>query len=196
MIDDGRFSTAPLRSEFQWQVGRRTRPFLAYDMGSAAIRDPSGGLLQFLWTAEYRDGAVWLGRDGVEQVKLFDYPNLNSLSLTFDLAMNPAVAVDNGDKPQLWYYDSAAQGHVFFDVPGRTPFICLDERRPELTEFSDIILTYMRGDKVYQRMQRDRYTIEYDHQPTMPPGKGLTDKCRITAFSATRGNRMQWRIKP
>lgn len=193
MIDDGRFSTTPQRGEYQFKIGSRIRPHLAYDMGGPAIQNPEGGLLQFLWTAEYRDGAVWLSREGVEPVKLFDRPGIEVISLTFDAAMNPCIAFSTETTAHLWYYDSVATEHVFMDINGRTPFVALDERRPELSPYADVILTYLRGDKVYQRAQRDRYTIEYDHQPA---GIVLSNTSRITAFAITKGSRMQWRVRP
>lgn len=193
MINDGKFSNKPLRQEFVHPVARRIHPLTAFALGHAELNDPAGPPT-FMWYGEFRDGAVWVKReDRDEQQKLFDRPALTMMSLSFDLAMVPVVSFEDDTGSWLWWYDSVAEDHVFTKIDGRSPFVAMDDRRIEQTGIADVILTYLRVDKVYQRIQRDRYTIEYAEQP---PGITLTEKCRITAFAMNKGNRMQWRIRP
>ncbi|QEG09764.1 tail fiber [Stenotrophomonas phage Ponderosa] len=194
MIENGKFSAAPLRAGFVHPVARRIHPLTAYAFGHERLRDPSGPPT-FLWFGEFRDGAVWCKRDGTddEPTHLFDRPGITMISMAFDLAMMPVVSFEDEQGSWIWWYDSIAEAYSTTKVDGRSPFVAMDDRRVEQTALADVILTYLRGDKVYQRIQRDRYTIEYTEQP---PGVVLTDKCRITAFAMNTGNRMQWRIRP
>ncbi|WWO60264.1 hypothetical protein [Xanthomonas phage SB3] len=193
MINNGEFSRAPLRQGFVHPIARRTRPLTAYALGHAQLNDPAGPST-YSWFCEYADGAVWVSLEGSEErEKLFDREGITLVSFSFDLAMVPVVSFVDASGSWLWWYDSIAEKHVFTAIDGRTPFVAMDDRRLEQSAIADVILTYLRGDKVYQRIQRDRYTIEYAEQPLGVP---ITATSSITGFAMHTGNRMQWRIKP
>lgn len=93
---------------------------------------------------------------------LFSLSACKKLSGTFDQNGRPLVFFDTGTELRLWWYDPVlgSTTTTVFGV-GNYPFSTFDIKYGVDTEYSDVLLFYMRSGAIYYRMQRDRYSIEY-----------------------------------
>lgn len=163
MIPGNAISPTPRPAPFIEPQNDPSTPLVDVEMGSLALNDPTGGLLQKLWTA-YMDGdSVMLKADGVAPVALFVRSGITLLSLAFDQNMRPFIAFVDGAGAHYWWFDPAAGDVVIADLPAGTqyPRCTLDDKRPEQVSDSDIILSYIRAGNLYYCQQRDRFGTEY-----------------------------------
>lgn len=117
------------------------------------------------WLFEAVDGevraSIWNLNEWVFVKVLFnDY--VAEISGTFDQNGRPQVFFNTGSELCLWWYDPVAGANrtTAFGV-GSNPFCTFDLKYGVDTEFSDVLLFYLREGAIYYRQQRDRYTIEY-----------------------------------
>lgn len=190
MMPGDRLSPEPLKADWLYPPRDHTVPNQDTEMGGIALRDASQGVRVQMWSAYYRDGAVWLSAEGIPESKLFEREGIVEVALAFDLLMNPFVAFRDGGGCAYWFFDSIAGGQVFSDyLPAGTtsPRATLDDGRDLTSNTTDIVLSYLRDRALYKREQRDRYTIETK----------LADNAgeSILNMGMSRGGRLQWRIK-
>lgn len=154
-----------------------------------AIQDASLGLLYQVWTAERRDGVVYLSAPNTPQFPLLVGAGITEISFTFDQNMRPALAyVEDGVAKMRWYDTSVEDDVVtILGTDVITPRVALDDKRQQQLAISDIILMYVRGDAIYHRLQRDRYAIEYLTQPS-GGAKGLVK------IGMMRNMRFGWQV--
>lgn len=139
----------------------------SYERGGVAISNPSQGLDLLDWRAE------WV--ESTEEVRVFSLPSgtpttlftvsgLSELSLSFDQNMRPVVAYVASSQAFLYWYDPTIPAFtttaLATDV--KSPILTLDDKRRTGTieNRNDALLFYIRGNAVYYRQQRDRYTVE------------------------------------
>lgn len=136
----------------------------AWEMGGVALNDPSHGLLVKVWHAYADASGVWLEADGVPAFLFYPAAGITEIDLAFDQNMNPFLAFMQGGVPKIYWYDGTIPGYQLTTLPaGSHDLRCtLDEKRQFLADISDVLLFYVRGTKLYQRIQRDRYAVEYD----------------------------------
>ena len=81
--------------------------------------------------------------------------------------MHPVVSFVDGSGAWYWWYSPLAQDVEFvaMDQGVTSPRVCIDDRRPEFTGSSDVVLGYILNDRLKYRLQRDRYGVEYDVAP-------------------------------
>lgn len=85
------------------------------------------------------------------------------ISLAFDQNMRYILAWQMpGGQVFLYWYDSAIEDYALTSWFGRTPRLTLDDKRPEASGWSDVILFYIEGTTLKMRVQRDRFTIAYN----------------------------------
>lgn len=145
------------------------------EMGGVAIGDTSQGLSSHLWTCEVVGNSVMLSVDGGAQALLFSRPGIVDVALAFTQNMQPTVAWQQQDGT-LWmrFYDGAQADYVVESFgPGNSPRLALDDKRPEFSTGSDVMLAYMVGTTLKQRLQRDRFSIERDLLTGIPEGSRL-----------------------
>jgi len=112
------------------------------------------------------------------------------VSFSFDQNMRLAYALQltSGDVLFRWY-DSVSQGYIVTTLSGcRSPRVNLDDKRPEALQYSDVILSYIRGSIAYCRFQRDRYGVEYAMR------SGIPETADIRRVGLNRGLRWQAEI--
>ena len=150
---------------------RKWQRLVDFELGGILIQDPSQGLEVQDWKGEYYNGKVYLSTEnGLGRILLFQMSGIKEISIAFDANMAPFVAymkeVGGEVKYESWYYwfDPLVNNFVHTKLPDFSyyPKCCLDDKRGFIQNGSrDVILAYMREDKLYYRQQRDRYTIEY-----------------------------------
>lgn len=171
-------------------VARRTRPLESYARGGENLNDANAGLQGRTWKAEYVDGSVVLSSDGKPDTVLWSRPDITQISLTFDQAMRPYLAFTQDGDAWWYWYDTIGNTFVFTQLAAdvQFPYCTTDEKRPILSADSDVILSYMRGDTLYCRVQRERFETEHLLEA------GIAGE--LTGFGMNNKNRLQWRFKP
>ncbi len=162
-----------------------------YELGGVAIQDPSQGLLARVWK-------LWV--DGVNvriapidalgsAVTLFSGVGITEVTLSFDNNSMPIVAYIQGDELKLRWFDLSQSPPQYVTNnfgPGiATPYLAFDDKRPQFIGTSDVMLFYVRDRKVWVRLLRERWMVEYEWAD-IPDHAG-----RILAAGMSRGNRMQ-----
>ena len=175
----------------------RWQPFIDLELGGVGIQDPSQGLEVQTWRAEYYNKKVYVtAPDGLGRKFLFERSGIREISLAFDSNMAPFIAymVEVGGDVQYesWFYwfdpISAAFIHTKLPDYSRYPKCCLDDKRAFIQNGNrDVILAYMRGDTLYCREQKDRYSIE----------KFLWTgfRARLNKVGMNIHNRLQWQLQ-
>lgn len=160
MMPERSLSTTPVIGPFLVPEGGSASPLIDYEMGGIALRDASQGLQVQVWTF-YLDGDnVMCDAPSVSPTVLFTRAGITELSGCFDQNMNPCVAFVAAGVTTLWWFDSVVHAQVFTIFTGYSPKVTLDDKRELQDANSDIIFAYLRGSTLYNRTQRDRFTVE------------------------------------
>lgn len=164
---------APLLQPDSWNKS----PYLDFEKGGVALLDTSQGLDSHIWKAWIDDGNIFVNRidlnDDSAHYMLYA-KGARYVGLAFDSNMNVAITYQQGSSVFLYWFDTSVSHYVTTEFPGcRSPGITLDDKRAGQSATSDILLFYIRLDKLYFRMQRDRYLIEY-HLYDLPTRYNLT----------------------
>lgn len=193
-LPDNTLSTRAVAAEYVRPRQRKKELLEDYEMGGAAIQDPSAGLRVQVWRGRYLDGAVVLDVPGVIEPKtVLEVPDISEFCFTFDQQMFPAVAyVVAESAAHFYWFDATEQDFVTLDLPAGsiTPRCTLDDKRAAsgtLAGASDIILTYLRAGTLYYRVQRERYQSEHALATDL-------DGYEIGQFGMNRVLRMQWQL--
>ncbi len=166
-----------------------------YENGGIALNDPSEGLNYQKWILRYFPDTedMVVNAANSPPTILFNRPDITEISLAFDQNMNPFVAFVQAGTAVFWWWDTALGQTVFTNLPGgsRSPRCCIDDKRDDRSGTSDIILCYINNDILYERMERERYTIERTLQnPFTHPDSGLT--AVLLRVGMNEFNRLQW----
>lgn len=159
-----------------------------WEAGGVALNDPTQGLRVHDWRIRAVGAAAVVDVPAVPSitpVTLFTAGSaISEISFTFDLNMQPAVAYVAGGVAAFWYYDTFLSGYTHLLLPRATSPRCLvDDRRNTQELNADILLFYIRDGVVWERIQRDRYAIEY--------AMAETNSVAIARIGFTRGYRIQ-----
>jgi len=155
-----------------------------YELGGVALNNPSQGLLVQRWTLTLVGDDVTVSPDSGGSTVLFTLSGITELSLAFDQNMHPFVTYILSGDAWYWWFDSllVEQVHTQMASDVENTRCCTDDKRPQLTASSDIILAYKRGSSLFYRQQRDRYGVEYDldFSSSLPLNRvGMTNNLRL-----------------
>lgn len=170
-----------------------TSPILDYEIGGVAINDASQGMLLRTWRGIYnkQDGWLYLQADNETPVQWIQDFQISEFSFTFDQNMRPTVGYVSLDVMKLRWYDTTINNYRT-DTFGaaRNPRLALDDKRPLALALgnSDVIFAYIRGDSLYYRQQRDRYTVERLLR------SGIESNIKLKNIGMARGLRMQFEL--
>lgn len=144
-------------------VPDRLDELLDYEYGGIALGDVSQGLQAKLWSCFYENGQIKISNGLTTQV-LLAVENVTALSLAFDLNMRPMVAYLANGHCYLWWYDSQAAAQITTDFgPSLTfPQLALDDKRSSQSANADVIFAYIKNNKAYMRLQRERFLTEHE----------------------------------
>jgi len=89
---------------------------------------------------------------------------ITQVSLAFDQNMNYAVAYVALNVAKMRWFDATIPGFTTLTLPAdaSSPFLSMDDKRDMATSGNrnDVILAYIRGNRLVYRQQRDRYLTE------------------------------------
>lgn len=171
--------------------GQKDDGLVDYELGGVDIEDTSEGISGYTWHCRVVGSSVLIGRDGVPDVELFQRAGITDVSFAFSQSMQPNVAWEQGDG-LVWmrWFDSAAnEFRIDTFGAGRSPRLCLDDKRPGMIDFSDVILAYVTpDDRIVFRAQRERFGVEHDLGPAGLDG-------RIVRMGMSARNSLQFVIR-
>lgn len=188
-------SSIPIIGDYVYGNQATENFLIDYDFGGIGLNDSSQGLLVQTWKAEllnFRD--VYVSAPNTPKTYVFSSGyQITQLSLTFDQLMRPYIAFLENGLSKLYWFDSVIPGPAILTLPtgSRSPRVKMDDKRPEFTSTSDIILAYIRSGKIYVRVQRERYLIEHEFASGIPDNVellkfGFTDNYRLRFDLATK----------
>lgn len=163
--NNGEISNYRVPQLFEGGRGNIVYKFEDHESGGTGLNQSSEGLDVLVWSAEIsEDGKQVIltnERDIPPQV-VYEGDNLQELSITFDQLMNLTLAVvDNGETFLRWYDTVAGEmTTTSYGTDLVSPKVSLDNKHVS-DGTSDIIFAYIRDNRLYYRMQRDRYQTEY-----------------------------------
>lgn len=171
MLPETRLSSQAVLADFKSADAIDPQKLQDFEQGGVAIGDPTQGLNVQLWELRVLGDTVRVRPypDGV-YTSLFTEAGIQEIALSFDQNMNPTVAYRSAGLCKLRWYDPTPgkQKFVTTGFPGvRDLRICLDDKREERRDFSDILIFYLKDDptrqpqRIFMRAQRDRYGVEY-----------------------------------
>lgn len=152
-----------IRSGYRQQfLNKFTRnPLHTVHFGGVALGDVSQGLFVQDYTLYFDQGVVYL-QYANEVLPLFSKPDVTWLKLTFDVNMTPYVAYVASGVSWLYYYNTVSNMYEHLELEGAgKPCVAIDEPRSVFAANADVILSYVRDDKLTVRYQRDRFLKEY-----------------------------------
>lgn len=176
-------SAEPVPSPFAYRVRNENEPLVDFALGPVSVGDASGGLAHQQWVSSYSDGTILLTADDGET---FSLPAASVLRVAFDFDQNgrAAIAYESSEGVYFYWYDASTSSYETTLIPGVTRCcVCLDDRRAANISDSDVWLSYTREGIVYCRVQRERYSTEYE----IGPGQ-------LSVLGMGQGYRMQWRV--
>ena len=142
-----------------------------YEQGGIALNDPSQGLRVQPWMA-YLDGNTiyCVPEAGGTPTAILTDTGITELSLAFTQSMDVVLAYVASGDTKLYWFDSTIPGQTTTTFAGATsPFLSLDDKRPEESAASDVLFFYVRSGVLYYREQRERYQTERS-LATLPVG--------------------------
>lgn len=139
-----------------------TTALVDYERGGVAVQNTSQGVNSYAWTCSVDGIYVMIQREGAAPVAVFEQATIVEISFAFDQNMRPQFAyrLASGDIYLRWFDTLTNLYRTDNFGTGRNPRLALDDKRPSQSDRADVIFAYIRGDTLYYRQQRDRYTIE------------------------------------
>lgn len=132
-----------------------------FDDGPIAFNDNSRGLSYQVWGVRIENDDCIVFAENTPEYVLFTHIGLDSVSLTFDGSAYPVVSYVADENAYLRFYDSLSQNFETINLGEQlSPKVFNDEKRNQFSSDADVHLVYIRGNSVYNRLQRERFTIE------------------------------------
>jgi len=148
MFPESTLSSNPMAGKFL--LPRRANLIIDTEFGKTTLNETHGNRNQ-IWECFYEDDQIKVKKDN-EVIVLHTISDVIALSLSFDLNMRPAFTFTTIAGTFLSWYNPAVAAQVLTS---------LDDFRDSQTNNADIILSYIKDDKAYMRLQRERYEIEH-----------------------------------
>jgi hypothetical protein len=161
MLPDNELSTRPVTAPFL--VPYRLDKLVDYEWGGVDLADTSQGLQVKIWTCKYVDNQIIIN-DGLISHTVLNVENVTALSFSFDLSMRPIVTYLANEHCYLWWYDTAVSKQITSNLgTGITfPQLALDEHREVKSSNADVIFSYIKNNKAYMLLQRERFLVEHE----------------------------------
>lgn len=187
-------SYPPDQANFIEFRGIEIPPFESIELGGIDLQDGTQGVEVQGWRFFYdpATGIVKLSAlDTLAEYNIITIPDAVSISGSFDSNMNWCLAYElNSGVSKFDYYDTllGARNTLTLPAGSRSPKCSLDDKRYYQSATRDIVLTYIQGNSLYAREQRDRFEIEYLLSSALPPDSF------IERFGMNAKRKMQWQL--
>ena len=139
-------------------------PLKDYARGGKAILDSSEGLNIKNWEIYIENDKVYIKAEDSDPIEIDAVPaDISWISFCFDQNMHyHIVYVKEGNT--FWYwYDPVAEKYNILELGSgiSSPMCRLDDARFDAISESDIILSYIKNNNLYCRVERQRYETEH-----------------------------------
>lgn len=165
----------------------------AYEKGGVDLQNATEGLTVRDWLLRYdnQSKSLILETTGKVYYPITNIEKPDMLDLAFDQNMNYCISYSIGSQTWLKWYDSSTlsfKTNLYNDV--RNGRLCLDDKRTDSTNTSDIIFAYIKKENksLCYRQQRDRFGTEYILQT------GIPDECVLQKVGMTENLRLYFEI--
>lgn len=161
MMPDNALSIVSFADTFLTSL--RTDVLIDYALGAGDIGDTTLGMRAEQWKCFYEDGEIKVSNSS-KVISLLKAENVKELSFAFDSNMRPLVCYLAEDQLYLWWYDSQTGKQITtnFGAGYKTPHLALDDNRKSQSSNADVIFAYIKDRHAYIRIQRERFTKEYE----------------------------------
>lgn len=171
----------------------RTSPLYDMERGGVALNDPSEGINGYDWKVWAEINVIKIARAPYDNptTVITTAAAIYWISLAFDQNMRPTIAYMESNKCMLYWYDTVTASPKFSAFADCTsPMLCMDDKRDGADSYNDVLFFYLRAGRLWYRMQRDRYNVEYDL------GEVPTWANRIDQVGMSTNGRLQVRLRP
>lgn len=160
-------------------------------VGPIGLGDSRGNLTARFWVIYQEDSEVFIrgaidDNDWGTATLLFEEVDpIEVLDFSFDQLGREIVFYQVGTELRLWYFDSIVSSFIKIVLvsDGSYPNVSFDIVYNTNNPQSDVIICYVKNNTIYQRIQRDRFDIEYSckisHQGIKILSCGLTENNRF-----------------
>ena len=153
---------------------------IKYERGGIAVGDGTQGINGWTWTSQYEpltgDVRLLNIETGISYL-VFTLLGIFVLDFAFDSNMRPVVVyeLEDGSAYYRWF-DPTINNYTTTTLPAGTltPRCCHDDKRSigQSQNYSDVLIFYVLDNKVYNRIQRERY-LQSHQVATLTPGATL-----------------------
>ena len=138
-----------------------------------------------MWIAFYEGGVIKIKPLASNtSTSILAITGVTELSFAFDQNMRVTLAYVVNNVSYLYFYDSLISNVnvVTLGTEVISPRLSMDDSRNNQTNNNDIILAYVKENKLYCRIQRNRYLFEYLLTEDILPGSVLRQIGMTTAY--------------
>lgn len=177
MLPDNALSASPIIDSFI--LPARSSMLEDFEFGDTNIYEATQSF-QTLWKCFYENGHIKISNDENTHV-LLEIAEVVALALAFDLNMRPMVAYNTKFSSFLYWYDTSVGAQITTELGKDYHFLqlSLDDNRSSQSANADIILAYIKNNKLFMRIQRERFQIEHE----------LTQSKRLIQIGMMKNNR-------
>ena len=166
-------------------------PLVDHARGGKALLDPSEGLNIKNWEIYIENDKIYNKAEDSDPIEIGAIPtDISWISFCFDQNMHyHIVYVKEGNT--FWYwYDPVAEKYNTLELGSgiSSPMCRLDDARFDAISESDIILSYVKNNNLYCRVERQRYETEHLIKENAP---GQLVRCGMN-----KKFRFQWEVDP
>lgn len=161
-------SDPPRPAAFRPPLNVERERLVDWSRGGRGIQDPSEGLDVLDWRARCEGRNVFIGAPGaISDVLYFELPVTPwDIAMSFDTNMNVVLGWEGEDYSAAFrWFDPVPSEFVVVPLPTgtRSVRVQFDDVRPsEFGQFGDTIISYIRGNKLYFRVLRERFQTEHE----------------------------------
>jgi hypothetical protein len=163
MIPGNVISAIPDVSNFIYLNNEHYNPLISKTMGGTDIGNGTDGREIKVWEARWNDGVVSVGvKNFINPQFTLPVADILSISLAFDANMGIVLGWRTATTGVLYYFDSLTHGYTTLSISNITSCgVFIDDPRQETSSTSDVIFAYTLNNKLFYRVQRERYTVEH-----------------------------------
>lgn len=191
MLPDNRLATTPVVANWIHvpDTPMGSNFFLAE--GGSELQNPSEGITGQIWKIKVLENKyVYLESLNYPETLIHTGEAITGICLAFDVNMNYCFTFIDKGVCYLSWFDTVAASQVItsFGEGISTPVVELDDKREMFFASADVVFAYIKDNKLYHRLQRERFTIErlLDNGPFVG----------IVKVGMNTANRLQFKLIP
>jgi len=159
-------------------------------IGPLVLGDSQGNIAERFWLATYESPFVFLrgsngGYWGAKEILFQETELIKQIDLTYDqLGRVIIIYLTSNNDVKLYWFDPIMEMQVITTIStGSSVAAGFDLKQNTSDQNSDAMIAYVRNDFLYWRLQRDRWSIEYNpnitHKDLKVLSMGMTDQNRF-----------------